>query len=259
MSAFAATLERPMVSSFSQRSGTAKSPYGLPLTSRCVSQTLRGNDCEFSLSEQCLDELDRISHAATYPTGAVMFVEGQNSRGVYVLTQGRIKLTTTNRAGRTLIMKIAQPGEILGLHETVRNSSYELTAETLQPSQLAYIHRDDFLRLLKHNADFCLQVTQQLSQQCESAYDMIRSIGLSSSVTEKLARLVLQWAKNSPTSDGAIRVRSLLTHEEIAQLIGSTRETVTRILSEFKKNHVLEVTGSVLLIRNKAALERLVS
>jgi CRP/FNR family transcriptional regulator len=258
MSAFAATavMDRSMMSTWSPRSGNAKSPYGLPLTSRCVSEALRHNECDFSLSEQCLEELDCVSHAATYPTGALMFVEGQNSRGVYVLTQGRIKLTTTNRAGRTLIMKIVQPGEILGLHETMRNAHYELTAETLQPSQVAFIKSDDFLRMLKRHPDACLQVTQQLSLQCESAYEMIRSIGLSYSVTEKLARLILQWSKSSPTRD---RVRLSLTHEEIAQLIGSTRETVTRILSDFKKNKVLEVAGSALLIRNKAALERLVS
>src|SRR5207248_1787945 len=106
--------------------------------------------------------------------------------------------------------------------------------------------------------DACLQAATQLSQECQSAYDVIRSIGLSHSVSEKMARLLLQWSTDSKVVDGAIRLKLSLTHEEMAQLIGTSRETVTRTLSQFKKQRVLELAGSTLVIRNKAALERLV-
>lgn len=237
----------------SHRSNNTKSPYGLPLSPHIVSQTLREGDLEFS--EECLEELDHISHTISYPAGAIVFVEGQNSRGVYVLTHGLLKLTTTNLAGRTLIVKIARPGDILGLHEAMSSSPCELTAEVLQPAQLAFIHREDFFRFLSRHSEANLQVAVRLSQDCESAYEMIRSLALSHSVTEKLARLILQWSSNGRSVDGATRLSLVLTHEEIAQLIGSTRETVTRILGEFKKNHLLEVAGSSIVIRDRAALE----
>ncbi len=254
--AAAPEIERFPMPSPSRHSNETKSPYGLPLSPNSVSQALR--ETNFGFSEGCLKELDGISHTICYPAGAIVFVEGQKSRGVYVLTHGLVKLTTTNLAGRTLIVKIVQPGDILGLQEAVGDSPCELTAEVLQPAQLAFIHREDFFRFLRRHNDAYLHVTVRLSQDCQTAYELIRSIALSQTVTEKLARLILQWSRQGRTVDGATRVRVVLTHEEIAQLIGSTRETVTRILSEFKKNRVLEVAGSSLLIRNRAALENLV-
>jgi CRP/FNR family transcriptional regulator len=163
----------------------------------------------------------------------------------------------TNRDGKTFIMKIAEPGEILGLHAAISGKPYELTVETLQPSQLAFVAREDFLLWLQQNGDACLQAATQLSKDCQSAYDVIRSIGLSHSVTEKLARLLLQWSSDAKMVDGALRLKLALTHEEMAQLIGTTRETVTRILGQLKKQSILEVKGSSLTIKNRAALERL--
>ena len=102
-----------------------------------------------------------------------------------------------------------------------------------------------------------LHMAQQLSNECQAAYEMLRSLALSQSVPEKLARLLLQWAGHGPVRDGFTHLKLTLTHEEIAQLIGSTRETVTRTLSEMKKRRVLDRTGATLLIRDRAALERL--
>jgi len=243
-------------SSFSSRTSSSRSPYGLPVTDNCASEALRNSDAH--LSERTLDGLDRIKYATSYPEGSVIFVEGQVPRGVYILCQGRVKMMTTNRDGKTFIMKIAQPGEILGLHAAVTGAPYELTVETLQPAQLAFISRADFIRFIKENGDACLHVAQQLSNDCQSAYEVIRSIGLSHSVSEKLARLLLQWCCDGRVSDGAIRLKLALTHEEVAQLIGTTRETVTRTLGELRKKHVLELNGSTLIIRNRAALEQMV-
>jgi CRP/FNR family transcriptional regulator, cyclic AMP receptor protein len=250
--------QRPLTPSFMDRSAAAQSPYGLPVSDNCVTCKLRNSNYSCALSEASLEGLDHIKHATAYPEGALIFVEGQVPRGVYILCQGRAKLMTTNSDGRSLIVKIAQPGDILGLHAIVSGKPYELTVETLQPSQLAYVGREDFLRFLKSHGDACLQAAQQLSQECQSAYDVIRSIGLSHSVSEKMARLLLQWSSDVKVSDGIIRLKLSLTHEEMAQLIGTSRETVTRTLSQFKKQKLVDVSGSTLVIRNKSALERMV-
>jgi CRP/FNR family cyclic AMP-dependent transcriptional regulator len=232
-------------------------PYGLPVVDNCMTCKLRGSGSFCRLSPGPTKALDEIKHATAYPEGAVVFMEGQAARGVYVLCQGRAKLMTTNRDGRTLILKIAEPGEILGLHAIISGRPYECTVETLQPSQLAFVRRDDFLRFLNENGEACLQAAQSLSRDCQAAYDAIRSIGLCHSVSEKLGRLLLQWSANGRNGDGVIRVKVSLTHEEIAELIGSSRETVTRTLGEFKKQRIAELIGSTLIIRNKEALERL--
>jgi CRP/FNR family cyclic AMP-dependent transcriptional regulator len=250
--------QRPFTASYMDRSATGHSPYGMPVVDNCINCKLRNSNFCNALTKPSLESLDHVKHATAYPEGAIIFVEGQVPRGVYILCQGRAKLMTTNSDGRSLIVKIAQPGDILGLHAVVSGKPYELAVETLQPSQLAFIGRDDFLRFLKSHGDACLQAATQLSQESHSAYDVIRSIGLSHSVSEKMARLLLQWSADAKIVDGAIRLKLSLTHEEMAQLIGTSRETVTRTLSHFKKQRLLELAGSTLVIRNQAALERLV-
>jgi CRP/FNR family transcriptional regulator len=233
-------------------------PYGLQITENCVICKLRHSGFFCDLPKQSVEDLDKIKYASAFPPGAVLFVEGQLPRGVYIICSGRVKLTTTSRDGKTLILRIAEAGEVLGLHGTVSEKPHELTAETLQPCQLDFVKRDDFLKFLQSHPDACLHAAQHLSQDCQSAYEMIRSLGLSHSVSEKLARLLLEWASGGEETKEGIRIKVALTHEEIAQLIGTSRETVTRVLGEFREKQYAHLRGSTLLIRNKAALEKLI-
>jgi len=232
-------------------------PYGLEITENCVICKLRHSGFFCDLPKQSVEDLDKIKYASAFPPGAVLFVEGQVPRGVYIICSGRVKLTTTSRDGKTLILRIAEAGEVLGLHGMVSEKPHELTAETLQPCQLDFVKRDDFLKFLQSHPDACLHAAQHLSQDCQSAYEMIRSLGLSHSVSEKLARLLLEWASGGEETKEGIRIKVALTHEEIAQLIGTSRETVTRVLGEFREKQFAHLRGSTLLIRNKAALEKL--
>jgi CRP/FNR family transcriptional regulator, cyclic AMP receptor protein len=255
------TVSRAQLPSFdpTERKLSAHSPYGLPIVDQCVGCTLRNNNSFCTLSENTVEDLDGIKQVSCFPEGSMVFLEGQDARGVYILCQGRAKLTTANADGKSMILKIAEPGTILGLHACISGKPYEVTIETLQPSQLAFIRRDDFLRFLNRHPDACLRAAEHLARDCQSAYDVIRSIGLSHSVSEKLARLLLQWSSDARVVDGKIRLKLALTHEEMAQLIGTSRETVTRNISDFKKQGVLEINGSTLVIKNKPALERLVA
>lgn len=256
----AAVINKSAFVHFSDGEGTrAKSavPYGLPIVDDCSTCKLRNSGFFCALSQPSTKSLDEMKHTSSYPEGAMVFMEGQAARGVYVVCQGRAKLMTTNSEGKTLILKIAQPGDVLGMHAVVSGKPYEITAETLQPCQLAFISANDFLRFLRDNGEACLQAAQHISRDCHTAYESIRSIGLSHSVTEKMARLLLQWATDGRMVNGMIRIKMALTHEEIAQLIGSTRETVTRTLSDLKKKAIAELTGSTLLIRNPQALQGL--
>jgi CRP/FNR family cyclic AMP-dependent transcriptional regulator len=234
------------------------SPYGLQITENCLICKLRQPGFFCDLPKSSLEDLEKIKYASPYPQGAVLFVEGQSARGVYIVCSGRVKLSTTSRDGKTLILRIAQAGEVLGLHASVSGKPYELTAETLQPCQLDFIKRDDFLHFLQNPGDACLHAAQHLSENCQSAYEMIRSLGLSHSVSEKLARLLLEWATDGEKTKDGVRIKVSLTHEEIAQLIGTSRETVTRVLGEFRQKQWAQLRGSTLVIRDKEGLERLI-
>jgi CRP/FNR family transcriptional regulator len=235
-----------------------RAPYGLEIIENCLSCPHREDRLFCNLPPAAAQVLARITSPAVYPKGATLFVEGQSPRGVFILCSGRVKLSTSSADGRTLILRIADQGEVLGLPATVTEKAYELTAEVIEPAQANFIPRQDFLNFLREHGEVALRVAQQLGETYHSAIAEMRTIGLSHSAGEKLARFLLDLSTDHAEKDGEIRLRLTLTHEEIAQMIGTSRETVTRSFAEFKKNKLLEVKGSTLIISSRAKLESLV-
>jgi CRP/FNR family transcriptional regulator len=236
-----------------------KSPYGLPCIESCSSCKLRSDDFFCTLSEDSLRAFNQITHAAVFPGGAAIFTEGQDPQGIFMLCRGQAKLSTTSREGKTFILRIAKPGEVLGLHSIVTGKPYELTAETTQPSQLDFVSRKDFLRFLNDHGDACLRAAQHIGRDCQSAYDVIRTIGLSNSISGRVAKFLLESATDGMVKNGTVTVGMSLTHEELSQLMGTSRESITRTLADFRKKNLMELKGSTLTIHDKPALERLVT
>jgi CRP/FNR family transcriptional regulator len=237
-----------------------RSPHGLDIVESCADCQLReqGYFCDFP--EELLRAFESLKYSTLFPKGAMLFVEGQSPRGIFMLCAGRVKLAAGSSDGKSLITRIAEPGEVLGLSATISGRPYMSTAETLAPCQVNFIKREDFLRFLSEHHLACLRVAEHLSNNCYSANEQVRSLGLSHTAAEKLAKLILEWcARDGKPSDRGIQLKLTLTHEEIAQLIGSSRETVTRLLSDFKSRQLLYVKGSTFIVRSPAALEAMVS
>jgi CRP/FNR family transcriptional regulator, cyclic AMP receptor protein len=240
-----------------RRSDPMRAPYGLEIIESCLACPHREDRLFCNLPAPAVHALATITSPAAYPKGATLFVEGQSPRGVFILCSGRVKLSTSSADGRTLILRIAEAGEVLGMPASVTGKPYELTADVLEPTQANFIHRQDFLNFLRDHGEAALRVAQQLGEIYHSAVSEMRSIGLSHSVSEKLARFLLDLSPHEDERKGELRVTLTLTHEEIAQMIGTSRETVTRLFTDFKKKQVLQVKGSTLIIKSKAALESL--
>src|SRR5215471_7065155 len=156
--------------------------YNFRIIEDCLKCTFREQRLFCDLSREALIRLQNIKATSIYPKGALLCLEGQPPRGVFVLCTGRAKLSTTSSEGKTIILRIAEPGEVLGLTAVVSNSPYEATVETLEPSQANFIAQADFLRFLEEHSDIGIKVAQQLTHNCKCAYDEIRSLGLSKSV-----------------------------------------------------------------------------
>ncbi len=231
---------------------------GLNCVESCLHCHLRSQNFFCDLSRESIEDFDKIKHAAVFPEHAVVLVEGQKPWGVFVLCQGRAKLSTTSREGKTLIVRIAEAGELLGLHAILTGGPYELTVETMQPCQLNFVGKEDMLRFLAEHADASLHATRHLARDCSDAYGVVRAIGLSNSVSERFARFLLESTAEGELSRGRVKVRLAMTHEEISQLIGTSRETVTRLLSDFRRNDLAELKGSTLIIHNRPALKSMI-
>jgi CRP/FNR family cyclic AMP-dependent transcriptional regulator len=236
-----------------------RTPYGLEIIENCRACPHREERLFCNLSEPAVKALAAITSSAAYPKGATLFAEGQSARGVFILCNGRVKLSTSSADGKTLILRISEPGEVLGLPATVAGKSYELTADIIEPAQANFIARNDFLNFLRENGDAALRVAQQLGETYHLAISEMRTIGLSHSASEKLARFLLEWSANCPEEKGQVRIKMTLTHEEIAQMIGSSRETVTRLLADFRRKQLVQVVGSTLVLRSKADLLAIVN
>jgi len=230
----------------------------MEIVESCITCKLRADRIFCDLPASALQTFENIKYATAYPQGAVLFVEGQMPRGIFVLCKGSVKLSINSPSGRTMIVKLAEPGEVLGLSATISGKPYEVTAETVDPCQINFVKRDDFLRFLKEDVEACFKVAEQLSEKYHNACKEAGALGLSHSAAEKLAKLLLEWSsRNGEAAKPEPRLRIRLTHEEIAQMIGTSRETVTRLFAELKKRQIVQSKGSTLVIRNTTALREL--
>jgi len=236
-----------------------KMPFRIDLNESCGDCKLKTSDFFCSLPPHCLRSLEPIKFTSTYPEGAVLFMEGQPPRGILVLCKGRVKLSMTSADGKTVILRVVRAGEILGLHAVVSGEPFQATAETLEPCQVNFIKREDFLRFLHGHAEASIRAARQLSNDYHVACEQVRSMGLSRSVSRKLAKFLLEWSNHGQEVKSGTRTKLTLTHEEIGQIIGSSRQTVTRALGEFRHKQLATLSGSTLVIQNKLALEQLIN
>ena len=230
-------------------------PYGLEVIDNCLDCKLRKGFCDFS--GDVLKSFNSISHQHTYPGGAVLFAEGQTPRGALILCSGKVKLSTASREGKVLILKVAGPGEVLGLSAVVSAVPYEVTAVTATPSRVNFVNREALTYFIRRYGEAGFHSARSISKEYQDACQDIQEILLAPSSAGKLAKLLLSWTNGNGNQAREVRVRSVLTHEEMAQMIGSSRETVTRVMSELKKRQLIRLEGSTLVIRNRSGLEEL--
>lgn len=235
-----------------------RAPYGLNILDNCVTCPVREEHLFCNLSPDAVHRLNEIKSTAIYPKSAILFIQGQQPRGVFVLCTGKVKLSTSSSEGKTVITKISGPGDVLGLNAAVSNHPYEVTAEMIEPGQANFIARDALLQFFREHGEVALRVAEQLSRNYYTAFEEIRTLGLTSSPAEKLAKLLLSWDQGKLRTGSTASIRLPLTHEEIGEMIGTTRETVSRLFSEFRRKEWLQIKGSALTIRNRAALEKIV-
>lgn len=189
--------------------------------------------------------------------GRVLFAEGEPVRGVYILRTGRATVSISSCEGRVVMLRMAQAGDVLGLNSALRDGAYETTVKTLEPCRTDFIPRAEFIGLMRSHAE-AQAVLNILSRELAELTDRAKLLLLPQTVSGRLAKLLLEWSKKSTSNtSGAVRVDRAFTHEEIAQMVCSSRETVTRLLANLSKQQVISVTSDSILICDYLALEKL--
>ena len=239
-----------------------KIAHDLSIQDKCQDCQLRSTNFFCQLPTADLQHFESITVTKAYPRGTMLFVEGESSDGVYMLCQGKVKLSTCSSEGKIIILEIADAGAVLGLSAAVNGIEYETTAEVLELCQVNYVKTADLLEFLQTNPEACLNAARQLSRNYQTAYRQICSLGLSDSVVGKLARLFLDWSRHGNAhsngnglGNGSVHLKNFFTHEEIAEMIGTSRETVTRALKYFRQNDLITLKGSDLIIHDQHRLK----
>ena len=199
-------------------------------------------------------DLQSVAHQSSFPSGFVLFTEKDPVSAIYIVFEGEVKLSMNSPEGKRLSLHIARKGEILGLASALSGRPCEMTAEILYPAKIAIVRRTEFLNFLARHPAVYPTVTEELTRNYAMACDQLRTVALSASAPEKLARLLLEWSENGQTTENGTRCRMPLTHGEIGEFIGASRETVTRTLSVFKSRRLIAFKGSTLMIPSRAAL-----
>ena len=216
-----------------------------------------------SLSPAALADFDNLVLPFSQPANKVLFSETQENSGVMVVVEGEVKLSINSSDGRRLSLRIAKAGEMLGLSSTLSGNAYEMTADTLYPAKIAHISRQTFLHFMARHPEVYEAATREISRSFNLACEQLRMVGLSTSVPERLARLLLGWSDEAPQQKTAetpkqetgARCRVSLTHEQIGEFIGASRETVTRTLSIFKNRQLVAQHGCTITIPSRMALQ----
>jgi len=232
------------------------SPYGMELVENCLACNICSEGFFCRLPKPDMEAFQKIKFTLAYPPGSILFTEGQPCRGIYILCRGRVKLSASSSQGQTIIFKVARPGEVLGLNAAVSGTPHEATSETGQACQLNFIKRDDFMKFLAQHNEASMQAAIHLSHECQQAYQQLRSFVMRSA-PQRIARLMLDWSHEDAGTASGRKIKVALTHEEIGQIIGMSRETVTRTLADFRKRRIAELHGSTLMIENTPALQEL--
>jgi CRP/FNR family transcriptional regulator len=224
-----------------------------PTTAIC--QSSRTGEFFNSLTTEAQRDFESIATLFSHPSDTRLFAEQQMPLNIFIPYDGEVKLFTNSTDSKRFILRIARPGEVLGLSSAFTGNPYPVTAETLHSCVVASVRRSDFLDFLERYPAAYQGVARELSLHQDQACARLRTIGLTHCTSAKLGRLLLEWCANSQQTELGVRIHVALTHGEIAECIGASRETVTRVLSDFRRRQIVDVHGAILTIKDRSALE----
>ncbi|MEI9981689.1 MAG: Crp/Fnr family transcriptional regulator [Edaphobacter sp.] len=229
----------------------------MPAGRNCLTCVVRETDCFCSLPTDALVELQAVGRHVRFVAGEIVLNEGFAAERVYVVCRGRIKLTASSPEGRLLLLRIAGPGDVLGLAAAMKGTSHKVSAEALETCEVKAIGRVEFLEFMERFREVSRNTVKSVVSEYEGALLSARRLALSSSAAGKLASVLLDWGRMGSSAGEAMTFRMPLTHDELGSMAGLSRETVTRLLARFRREDLVEQEGDQMVVREPEKLERL--
>lgn len=211
------------------------------------------------LNDTELKNIHSISSERVYRKGTVIFFEGDPGEGFHYLKAGKVKIVKMTDDGREHIINILSPGDLFAEVLLFNNQAYPATAITVEDSRVGMIKNRDLERLVLNNNALALHLIKALSQRLLFAQQKIKNLALhdvTARTAETLLRLGKQHGKELP--NGQLQILLALSRQDLASLVGTTRETVTRTLTALKKDKLIDFDTQKIVILLPEKLRRLV-
>ena len=215
-----------------------------------------GKAADFRSLLQAINSSNISNVSLVHPRGKVLFAEGETARGVFILRTGRATVSISSSEGRVVILRIARGGDVLGLNSVLRNACYNTTIKTIEPCRTDFIPRTALLDLIEKDQPAARAIAQLLSREVAELMERTRSLLLPQTANAKLAKLLLELSEESSASQPS-QITKSFTHEQIAHMICSSRETITRLLASLNRRRIIRVTAGSIVISDRAALQKI--
>jgi CRP-like cAMP-binding protein len=201
------------------------------------------------LTDTDITSLSRLTNRRRYPKDTVVFFENEEGDFFFTIVEGRIKVTILGDDGREIILSVLGPGDFFGEMALLDNEPRSATAIAVEESELLSLHRTDFQSVLTDNRSITAALIKILTARLRRANHQISTLALLD-VYGRVARVIVDMARDEGKrlKDGRIAFRRA-THQEIANRIGTTRETVTRMLKDLERQGLIHVEGREIVVQ----------
>ena len=203
------------------------------------------------LPDTVLKHLDSTLTPLSRAGGEILYAQNEMPKGLYVLFQGKVKLTAVFATGKTALLRISRAGDLLGLNAVMAQHPYMATARVLRACRLAFIAREDLISLVMRHPELGLVISRRLAQDCAEALMELLFLRVTTSSLQRLAMLLLQWSARPS------RLPIFYTHAEIGQMIGASRETVTRLMNQLERDGEISFSRFKLKILNEPGMRKI--
>lgn len=216
---------------------------------------IRENTIFTGLNDSQLDAFKDVVIISSYKKREVVYLDGDDCSGLYIIRTGRLKLVRSSSTGKEQIINILNPGDLLGFEVFYEGRVYKNTAVAMEDSELCYVEKNAFFKILEREPDISKKLIISLGKELNHAYERIGNLGLLNA-KEKLGHLLYTLANEyGVKSDGGVTLNLTLSRLEIAELLGITQETSIRLLKSFKEDGILEIRRKEILIKSMSRLK----
>ncbi|MBL8007086.1 MAG: Crp/Fnr family transcriptional regulator [Ignavibacteria bacterium] len=222
----------------------------------CESCQVRVESVFCKLTDDELNSLSIQKHCNYYQKGQTIFSEGNKPFGLFCINKGKVKISQSGFEGKEQIIRLAKDGDILGYRALISGEGYSATATVIEDSKVCLIPKEVFFDLLQSNSEITKSVMKLLANELKDAESKITNLA-QKPVIERLAEVILMLKEYYGYEDGESMLNITITREEIANIVGTATETTIRLLSELRKEGVIDLSGKKIKILNNNTLIKL--